>query len=316
MRSPETVMSNIDEDSAHEPAGRQDTFSRTNSIVEWIPLVVLPLTIFLIREHLEPWVFMWLLAAAIFAGCKWQAFYAEQAAALQAGWKRSLAFLFLWPGMNAREFFDTTAVPSKVSAREWGSALAKTVSGAALIWIVVRRVPEPMLAAWVGMLGLILILHFGIFHLISAAWRSAGVNAQPIMRQPLQARSLGDFWGKRWNLGFRQLSYGLVFKPLQKSFGVALATLCAFFASGLIHDLVISLPASGGYGLPTAYFLIQGMGVLVERSTFGKWLGLGKGVIGWLWMAVVAAGPAYWLFHPWFVVRVMLPFLRAIGAGN
>jgi hypothetical protein len=217
--------------------------------------------------------------------------------------------------MNAKEFLDTAAVPPKVSTREWSSAVSKTFFGAALIWIVVRRFPQPMLAAWVGMMGLIILLHFGVFHLLSVVWRSAGVCAEPIMQRPLQARSLSDFWGRRWNLGFRQLSYGWIFKPLQKTAGVAVAMLCAFLASGLIHDLVISLPARGGYGLPTAYFMIQGVGVLVERSPFGARIGLGKGIVGWVWMALLTAGPAYWLFHPWFAMRVILPFLRAIGAG-
>jgi hypothetical protein len=26
------------------------------------------------------------------------------------------------------------------------------------------------------------------------------------------------------------------------------------------------------------------------------------------------AGPAFWLFHPWFVLRVILPFMQAIHA--
>lgn len=89
----------------------------------------------------------------------------------------------------------------------------------------------------------------------------------------------------------------------------------AFLASGLIHDLVISVPARAGYGLPTAYFVLQGCGVLAERSATGIRLGLGRGITGWLWMALLTGGPAYWMFHPAFALRVMGPFLRAIGAG-
>jgi hypothetical protein len=37
------------------------------------------------------------------------------------------------------------------------------------------------------MAGLILLLHFGTFHVLSLAWRRAGVNAQPIMRSPVLA---------------------------------------------------------------------------------------------------------------------------------
>jgi hypothetical protein len=87
-----------------------------------------------------------------------------------------------------------------------------------------------------------------------------------------------------------------------------------FVISGLIHDLVISLPAGAGYGLPTTYFLLQGAGVTVEHSSFGKRLGLGEGVHGWIFMAALVAGPVFWLFHPWFVLRVMIPFMHAIHA--
>ncbi|HUK31136.1 MAG TPA: MBOAT family protein [Candidatus Acidoferrum sp.] len=315
MRSAATTFTSSEKDSPPDSAQKITIPRRVGSVAEWFPLLMLPLIVVLIRERVQPWIFMWLLAVAIFAGCKWQSFSSARGSRQQTSWKRSVAFLFLWPGMNANEFLDTTSVPSEVQPREWASALAKTVSGAALIWIVVRRIPQPMLAAWIGMLALILLLHFGIFQILSVAWRTSGVCAEPIMQKPLQSRSLSEFWGKRWNLGFRQLSYGWIFKPLQKTAGIALATLCAFLASGLVHDLVISLPARGGYGLPTAYFMIQAIGVLIERSAFGPKLGLGKGVIGWVWMALFAAGPAYWLFHPWFAIRVMLPFLRAIGAG-
>jgi len=35
---------------------------------------------------------------------------------------------------------------------------------------------------------------------------------------------------------------------------------------------------------------------------------------GWLFTMIVVGAPAYWLFHPPFVTRVIIPFMRAIGA--
>ena len=134
------------------------------------------------------------------------------------------------------------------------------------------------------------------------------------MNAPLCSTSLSEFWGKRWNLGFRQLTHGLVFQPVRKHLGPTVAALASFLVSGLIHDFVISLPAGGGYGLPTGYFLLQGIGVLIERSKVGAHLGIGRGFRGSLFALLCAAAPAFWLFHAIFVRNVMLPFLAWIGS--
>jgi hypothetical protein len=68
------------------------------------------------------------------------------------------------------------------------------------------------------------------------------------------------------------------------------------------------------FGLPTMYFMIQGIGVLFERSRRGRRLGLNRGARGWMFMFVFTAGPAYWLFHKPFLIEVINPFLKAIGA--
>ncbi|HSU65988.1 MAG TPA: membrane bound O-acyl transferase family-domain-containing protein, partial [Tepidisphaeraceae bacterium] len=180
------------------------------------------------------------------------------------------------------------------------------------------RIPaaRPMLLGWLGMFGMVLILHFGAFDLLALFWHSRGVNAVPLMRNPLGATSLADFWGRRWNTAFHRLTEQLVFKPLARLANARVAMMSGFVLSGLIHDLVISVPARGGFGLPTLYFVLQGAGVLVERSAAGRRAGLGTGVRGRAFAMLVAAGPAGLLFHPPFVMRVIVPFLRAIGATS
>jgi len=218
--------------------------------------------------------------------------------------------------MDARSFLDETSHPPMPHLRDWFWASFDTALGAIPFWFGARTFPQehPLLRGWTGMLGLILLLHFGSFRIAALLWQSRGVDASPIMSAPLRSQSLSQFWGKRWNLGFRQLAHDLIFVPANKYVPVAWATMLVFLVSGLIHDLVISVPAQGGYGLPTGYFLLQGFGVILERSPFGKHFGLGTGLPGWSFMVLFTAGPVFWLFHPLFVTRVIVPFMKASHA--
>ena len=258
---------------------------------------------------------MWILSFAIFIGLKWLTWWKARGMVEHPAW-RSTAYLLAWPGMDAGAFLDVDQQVLPPPAKTWVWASLGTALGAVLLWVVARCVPqrEALLRGWVGMVGLILLLHFGTFQIVSLVWQSIGVKAVPIMMTPLRSVSLSEFWGRRWNLGFRQLAHELIFRPLYRTVGAGLAGFFVFLASGLIHDLVISLPARGGYGLPTGYFVLQGVGTTIERSILGKRIGLGHRRIGWLFMALFVAGPVFWLFHPRFVLRVILPFMHAIHA--
>jgi alginate O-acetyltransferase complex protein AlgI len=226
-----------------------------------------------------------------------------------------LAYCLFWPGMDARAFcHGKPAHPPR--AREWMLAGAKSLAGGAGLWIGARqfRASQPLLAGWVGMMGIVFLLHFGFFHLLSLLWRAIGVDAKPIMRFPCAAASLANFWGGRWNAAFTDLVHRHGFKPLARRYGAPLALVMVFGISGLLHETVISLPARGGYGWPTAYFLAQSAGLLAERSDFGRCIGLGRGWMGWCFVMLVAGFPAFFLFHPIFVRNVILPMLHAIGA--
>jgi hypothetical protein len=173
---------------------------------------------------------------------------------------------------------------------------------------------SPYFTGWIGMAGLALGLHFGLFHLLSCAWRRSGVNAAPLMNWPIASISLSEFWGRRWNRAFRDLAHRFLFRPLTPLIGGAGALVAGFIFSGLVHDAVISIPAEGGYGGPTLFFAIQAGGLLAERSRTGRRLGLGRGWRGWLFADLLLIGSAPLLFHPPFVMRIIVPFMHAVGA--
>lgn len=303
---------------------------QSRSWIGYAPIVVLPLAVGACRDLLPPWVFMWLLSFAIFMGLKWPTWWKARGRGQHTAW-RSVAYLLAWPGMDAEAFLgherskarivknDGQGEAQRVGTTPWQAwlwAFVKTAMGAALIWIVARHIPanDLLLRGWTGMLGLILLLHFGSFDLLAFFWRALGVDAEPIMCAPIRSTSLSEFWGKRWNLGFRQVSHEFIFRPLQKCVGPGGAGFVVFLFSGLIHEAAISLPARGGYGLPTAYFVLQALGINIERSRVGKRLGLRHGWRGWLFTAAITLGPVFLLFHRPFVLRVILPFLHALGA--
>ena len=190
-----------------------------------------------------------------------------------------------------------------------------TLLGAGLVWFAVPAISADawLLRGWLGLVGIIMMLHFGTFHLLALALQTANLNARPNMQAPLLARSLADFWGRRWNTAFNVLADRYGFRPLTPRIGPRAALAVVFLASGLLHEAVITLPARGGYGLPTAYFALQAVGLFVERAPLIRrrpWL---KRLFAWL----VLLAPIGCLFPPVFVRNVMLPMLQAIGAtGN
>jgi len=155
--------------------------------VSILPLLILPGLALLLAPLMAPWAFMWALAFALYAGCKWLAYCEARNRGIKANAFRTAGCLLAWPGMDATAFLRASNHIAKPHKAEWAFAALKTLLGVALTWAIARAaLPEnPILAGWLGMIGLIFVLHFGTFHLLSLAWRSIGINAKPLMQHPI-----------------------------------------------------------------------------------------------------------------------------------
>jgi hypothetical protein len=291
-------------------------------ILKWSPLLLLPVLQAVLAHGHTGWVSMCAMALTMFIGAKWLTLFRLLNSTSPLPAPRLLEYAFLWPGMDAEAFCGPHRVQSgsfsvHAPLREWLLAAAKTLAGAILVWLVLPSIGQnhPLLTAWAGIAAILLFAHFGWFHLLSLFWRARGVDARPIMNSPLTSTSLGRFWGNGWNRAFADLMSGYFLRPLARRLGQGGALAAIFLLSGLWHELVISFPAGGGYGLPTAYFALQGLGLYLERSPSGRRLGLGRGWKGWLYVVLFAGIPALGLFHPIFLRSVILPMLDAIGAN-
>ena len=137
--------------------------------------------------------------------------------------------------------------------------------------------------------GLSLIVHFGVFDVLAGAWRRAGVDCTPLFRSPLRSASLGEFWGRRWNLAFSEMMALAVYQPLVRRSGRP-ALAASFLGSGLLHELAISVAGPGGLWPAPGYFALHGGLVMIERRLARAgapvdrdpgWAGPGRWVGSW-----------------------------------
>ena len=319
MRSPEILsIPKKTKSLAMKQIAEQSSPIVSRILVMWLPFCILPVTTYLLLQSWPRWILMWTLSFSIYISLKWLSLADFALSSKANGSKFSLplatGYLFFWPGMDAHAFFHSKGLAASPTSQEAAWAVGKTIFGTVLFTFgPPLGSSQPLIAGWIAMVGIVFMLHFGLFHILSICWRSVGIDAKPIMQAPLRSSSLSDFWGHRWNLAFRDLSHTFLFLPLVRRWGVAATSMVVFLVSGIVHDISISLPAGDGYGMPTLYFVIQGCGLLLERSAIAKQIGLRTGWPSHCYGMFFAVAPVGLLFHSHFIHRVILPMLIAFG---
>ena len=215
---------------------------------------------------------------------------------------RWIAFATLWPGMRPGLFAHLH--PGRPgAARLLRSGLVRVALGASVFLLARlswRLTGSTFLTTLLLLPALSLLFHFGAFDLVAGLWRQAGADVSPLFRAPLRSTSLGEFWSRRWNLAFSEMTSLAVYRPLAESAGRKTALVSSFLFSGLLHEAAISLPVRAGFGGPLLYFAIHGVLTQIERERgpFGRAATL---------LAVVLPLPL--LFHRPFLQGVVWPLL-------
>ncbi len=211
----------------------------------------------------------------------------------------------VWPGI-APDGLISRSEPRPDAGRRFKRGYTKFWMGLTLCLVIswfANRI-DPTLLGAVGIVALLLTVHFGFSDMLTAGIQSQGWNVKPLFDDPFRAVTLNEFWSRRWNLAFVQMNRILFMRPLVRMMGLRRAVFGAFVISGILHELAISYPVMKGWGGPLAYFILQAALVAFERR-----LKLSGSL--WTWVALLLPTPL--LFHDAFRRTLVAPLFSGLG---
>ncbi|PUZ59734.1 hypothetical protein GQ55_4G066200 [Panicum hallii var. hallii] len=136
---------------------------------------------------------------------------------------------------------------------------------------------------------------------LAVAGRALGMEMEPQFDRPYLSASLGDFWGRRWNLVASAALRAAVHDPVRARLGAPAGVLAAFLVSGLMHEVVLYyLTFRAPTGRVTAFFALHGACVCAERWCARRCVGRARPprVVATPLVVGFVAGTAFWLFFP------------------
>ncbi|MEO3407766.1 membrane bound O-acyl transferase family-domain-containing protein [Mucilaginibacter sp. CAU 1740] len=284
----------------------------------WLFLPITIVTVYFIFNHSHPVLKMLGVIATTFTMMKVITaavdYHGKQSKLKLIPW---LAFAAGWAGMRAQPFetLGNPTLPNGWTMIRFG--VSRVVAGLLLIGlahgIVFLHLNTDLTYALVSPLLLValsLVLHFGLLSIGAGQWRLMGVNTYYLFKQPARSMSLTEFWGKRWNLAFIEMTSIAIFRPLRGRLGKSGALAVAFLFSGLLHELALSVPVNGGYGLPMLYFVIQGIVLIIEKKLMQQNAQFLKHPV-WarIWIFFWLVLPMPLLFHKQFIKLVVWPLV-------
>ena len=126
------------------PRGPQPTVirgPRARPIRSAVPLCALIIVALAFRHAVPNWVFMWMMAGALFFGCKWITFLRASHIRSGARLMRSIGYFIAWPGMDAPRFFGSSR--GEASKEPFRSPIPlleamRLCLGLVLLWVAVH----------------------------------------------------------------------------------------------------------------------------------------------------------------------------------
>jgi hypothetical protein len=116
------------------------------------------------------------------------------------------------------------------------------------------------------------VFFYNSLHMLDVVYRLPvlwveGIAVVACHDSPIQAKSLSEFWGKRWDKAVQMMLRDTVFTPLRTAYGLTVAVWVTFAASGILHVWALLWA-----GMPTTlcgymmlFFVLQPVLLELER---------------------------------------------------
>ena len=132
-----------------------------------------------------------------------------------------------------------------------------------------------------------------VFEVCGLCFLMAGYSLPLMHRAPIAARSVGEFWGQRWNIIVSAWLRTFVFWPLARRGFAGVGVFCCFLVSGAFHAWPMLVGLGAFAALSTAeFFVFQGVVVLAEsRLRIHIWpVAIAR---AWTLVILLASSPLY-----------------------
>ena len=132
-----------------------------------------------------------------------------------------------------------------------------------------------------------------LFEVCGLWFLMAGYSLPLMHRAPIAARSVGEFWGQRWNIIVSAWLRTFVFWPLARRRFAGVGVFCCFLVSGAFHAWPMLAALGTVAALSTAvFFVFQGVVVLAEsRLRIHTWpVAMAR---AWTLVILLASSPLY-----------------------
>jgi hypothetical protein len=178
----------------------------------------------------------------------------------------------------------------------WLVLLNIFIASSAFLTLFQTRHPSSNAMSLLRLAAGVALLYAGaelVFEVCGLCFLMPGYSLPLMHRAPLAARSVGEFWGQRWNIIVSAWLRTFVFWPLARRRFAGVGVFCCFLVSGAFHAWPMWAALGKVAALSTAvFFVFQGVVVLAEsRLRIHTWpVAMAR---AWTLVILLASSPLY-----------------------